>query len=190
MKDLFVAKDSKKISAEDFAKQLESLENVIINDANSLGANGLKALKDVMSEASGKITGSSAIEVGFKNFTKEILGATGKEKITSSDKDLLQKTKESLEAKSASSSVFGGRTSEDYLQMKTSQKLQTQSTTNSGKVDVGGTITFKFDLPPGTTLNQQQLNAAFNSEEFKQYIVKLTEAKATNKNQGVVSYGK
>ena len=190
MKDLFIAKESKKMSAEDFAKQLESLENVIINDANSLGANGLKALKDVMSEASGKITGSSAIEVGFRNFTKEILDATGNEKITSSDKDLLQKTKESLEAKSASSSVFGGRTSEDYSQMKTSQKQQTQSTTNSGKVDVGGTITFKFDLPPGTTLNQQQLNAAFNSEEFKQYIVKLTEAKATNKNQGVVSYGK
>jgi hypothetical protein len=190
MKDLFVAKESKTMTADDFAKQIKSLEDVIISDANSFGANGIKALKDILSESSGKITGTSAIELGFKNFAQDILGATGKEKITSADKDLLQKTKDALEAKSSSSSVFGGRTAQDYSQLKETKNTGTQSTTSSGKVDVGGTITFKFDLPPGTTLNQQQLNAAFNSEEFKQYIVKLSESKVANKNQSVVSYGK
>lgn len=190
MSDLFVAKESKKMTAEDFAKQIKSIEDVIIKDATSMGENGLKALKDVMMEASGKITGSSAIERGFRDITQDILKATGNEKISNENKDLLQKTKEAIESKSVSSSVFGGRTSEDYSQLKQTPTSQSQSSTNTGKVDVGGTITFKFDLPPGTTLTQQQLNAAFNSEEFKQYVVKLTESKANSKNQGVVSYGK
>jgi len=188
MKDLFLAKDAKKLSADDFAKQIKSLEDVLISDANALGKDGLKALKDIMVDASQKITGTSAIETGFKNVAKDILGATGNEK--SSNKDLLQKTKDALESKSASSSVFGGRTSEDYSAVKKASSNDSKTDNSSSKVDVGGTITFKFDLPPGTTLNQQQLNAAFNSEEFKQYIVKLSESKVANKNQSVVSYGK
>jgi hypothetical protein len=64
------------------------------------------------------------------------------------------------------------------------------STISTNKVDVGGTITFKFDLPPGTTLNQKQLNDVFNSQDFKQYILNLNKSNNEGKNQGVVSYGK
>lgn len=187
MSELFKSKESNKISGDELAKQLKSLEDVIISDANSLGEKGIGALKDIMTETNSKITGTSGIETFFKNMGKDILGGGG---MNITDKDLLQKTKDSLQSKAVAPSVFGGRTSEDYSGVKTASSNGTQSVNGSGKVDVGGTITFKFDLPPGTTLNQQQLNAAFNSEEFKQYIVKLGESKTNGKNQGVVSYGK
>ena len=76
MSALFLAKDSKKISSEDFAKQLESLENTILKDASSLGEKGLEVFKDIIRESSQKVTGNSGIEKEFRNFTKEILNAT------------------------------------------------------------------------------------------------------------------
>ena len=183
MQALFIEKDSNKLSSDDFAKKLSSLQNTILKDANSLGEKGKEAFKDILEDSSKKVTGSSAIEKEFRSLTKELLASVGRpvkatEQIKARDE----------EQKSLSYADIIGRRNQN-LTDKTGTSSNSGTSTN--KVDVGGTITFKFDLPPGTTLNQQQLNAAFNSEEFKQYIANLTKKNSSeNKGSGVVSYGR
>jgi hypothetical protein len=185
MSALFMAKDANKISADDFAKKLASLEDTILKDANSLGEKGMNAFKDIIAESSKKVTGNSGIEKEFRSLSQEILSATGKP-VTATE----HLKKKAEEEKSLSYADIIGRKSQSPTE-KTGTGTSTNSGTSTNKVDVGGTITFKFDLPPGTTLNQQQLNAAFNSEEFKQYIANLTKKNSSeNKGSGVVSYGR
>jgi hypothetical protein len=185
MSALFMAKDANKISADDFAKKLASLEDTILKDANSLGEKGLNAFKNIIAESSKKVTGNSGIEKEFRSLSQEILSATGKP-VTATE----HLKKKAEEEKSLSYADIIGRKSQSPTE-KTGAGTSTNSGTSTNKVDVGGTITFKFDLPPGTTLNQQQLNAAFNSEEFKQYIANLTKKNSSeNKGSGVVSYGR
>jgi hypothetical protein len=185
MSALFMAKDANKISADDFAKKLASLEDTILKDANSLGEKGMNAFKDIIAESSKKVTGNSGIEKEFRSLSQEILSATGKP-VTATE----HLKKKAEEEKSLSYADIIGRKSQSPTE-KTGAGTSTNSGTSTNKVDVGGTITFKFDLPPGTTLNQQQLNAAFNSEEFKQYIANLTKKNSSeNKGSGVVSYGR
>ena len=46
-------------------------------------------------------------------------------------------------------------------------------------------------ISSNTTLNQQQLNAAFNSEEFRQYIANLAKQNSSeNKGSGAPYYGR
>jgi hypothetical protein len=183
MQALFIEKDSNKLSSDDFAKKLSSLQNTILKDANSLGEKGKEAFKDILEDSSKKVTGSSAIEKEFRSLTQELLASVGRpvkatEQIKARDE----------EQKSLSYADIIGRRNQN-LTDKTGTSSNSGTSTN--KVDVGGTITFKFDLPAGTTLNQQQLNAVFNSEEFKQYIANLAKQNSSEKKgSGAPYYGR
>jgi hypothetical protein len=185
MSALFLEKDANKISSDDFAKKLASLEDTILKDANSLGQKGMEAFKDILQESNKNVKGSSPIEKEFRSFTREILGAVGRP--VSATEHLKKKAEEE---KTLSYADIIGRRNESLTE-KTSAGSSTNSGTTTKKVDVGGTITFKFDLPPGTTLTQQQLNAAFNSEEFKQYIANIAKQNSSeNKGSGAPYYGR
>ena len=174
---LFLAKDSKKISSEDFAKQLESLENTILKDASSLGEKGLEAFKEIIRESSQKVTGNSGIEKEFRNFTKEILNATSNP-VSASD---ALKTK--TQAKTLSlADVLGQRT--ESPTKSTNAKTNSGDSTTKSKVEFGD-FKITIDTPPGTTLSQKQLNDIFNNEKFKQYITNLIKQ---GSGSGVVSY--
>jgi hypothetical protein len=185
MSALFLEKDANKISSDDFAKKLASLEDTILKDANSLGQKGMEAFKDILQQSNKKVKGSSPIEKEFRNFTSEILGAVGRP--VSATEHLKKKAEEE---KTLSYADIIGRRNESLTE-KTNAGSSTNNKTSTSKVDVGGTITFKFDLPAGTTLNQQQLNAAFNSEEFRQYIANLAKQNSSeNKGSGAPYYGR
>jgi hypothetical protein len=177
MSALFLAKDSKKISSEDFAKQLESLENTILKDASSLGEKGLEVFKDIIRESSQKVTGNSGIEKEFRNFTKEILNATANP--VSASEVLKTKT----QSKTISyADVIGQRT--ENPTKSTNAKTNSGDSTTKSKVEFGD-FKITIDTPPGTTLSQKQLNDIFNNEKFKQYIANLTKQ---GSGSGVVSY--
>jgi hypothetical protein len=185
MSSLFLAKDSNKISADDFAKKLASLEDTIIKDANSLGEKGMAAFKDIISESSKKVTGSSGIEKEFRSLSQEILSATGGKAVTATE----HLKKKAEEEKSLSYADIIGRKSQSPT-----ERMSSNSSTNSGtstsktKVEFGE-FKIVIDTPPGTTLTQQQLSSIFNNDKFKQYVVNLSNQNSTeNKGSGVVSY--
>jgi hypothetical protein len=185
MSALFLEKDANKISSDDFAKKLASLEDTILKDANSLGQKGMEAFKDILQESNKNVKGNSPIEKEFRSFTAEILGAVGRP-VTATE----HLKKKAEEEKTLSYADIIGRRNQNFNE-KTGAGTSTNSGTSTNKVDVGGTITFKFDLPPGTTLTQQQLNAAFNSEEFKQYIANIAKQNSSeNKGSGAPYYGR
>jgi hypothetical protein len=180
MSSLFIQRDSNKISTEEFAKQLKTLEDSVISEANSLGVNGAKAIKDIFQQTNQKVTGNSGIEQEFRRFAQETLGITGK---VSESKEAKGKKEE---PRVLSSAELLGRTTDINRNVTKQSTTSNQTTTN--KVEFGN-FKITIDTPPGTTLTQQQLNSIFNSEQFKQYIAKLTDPKTAGKNQGVVSYG-
>ena len=180
MSSLFIQRDSNKISTEEFAKQLKTLEDSVISEANSLGVNGAKAIKDIFQQTNQKVTGNSGIEQEFRRFAQETLGITGK---VSESKEAKGKKDE---PRVLSSAELLGRTTDINRNVTKESTTSNQTTTN--KVEFGN-FKITIDTPPGTTLTQQQLNSIFNSEQFKQYIAKLTDPKTAGKNQGVVSYG-
>ena len=180
MSSLFIQRDSNKISTEEFAKQLKTLEDSVISEANSLGVNGAKAIKDIFQQTNQKVTGNSGIEQEFRRFAQETLGITGK---VSESKEAKGKKEE---PRVLSSAELLGRTTDINRNVTKESTTSNQTTTN--KVEFGN-FKITIDTPPGTTLTQQQLNSIFNSEQFKQYIAKLTDPKTAGKNQGVVSYG-
>ena len=189
MSALYLQKDSGKISSDDFTKKLISLEDEILKDANSLGQKGTDAfedlMKDILQESNKNVKGNSPIEKEFRSFATEILGAVG-QPVTATE----HLKKKAEEEKSLSYADIIGRKNQSLTE-KTGAGSSTNNGTSTNKVDVGGTITFKFDLPPGTTLNQQQLNAAFNSEEFKQYIANIAKQNSSEKKgSGVPYYGR
>ena len=185
MSALFLAKDSNKISSEDFAKKLASLENTILKDANSLGEKGMEAFKDIIAESSKKVTGSSGIEKEFRNLSKELLSAAGRP-VTATEH---LKNKAEEEKSSLSYADIIGRRSQSPTQ-KTDSGSSTGGGTSTTKSKVEfGEFKIVIDTPPGTTLTQQQLNSIFNNDKFKQYVVNLSKQSSTeNKGSGVISY--
>jgi hypothetical protein len=166
---LFTTKDMGKISDKDFAIKLTALENEIKNKANTLGEKGFDALKNILRDTDKQITGKSGIELAFKKYTSEILGATNSELKKSSGTSKITGTKK-IEPISKSS-VFGTK-SFDGTSEKTSSSVQTVNS----KVDFGGVITIKVDSPPG--VSQQQLKTYFESEEFKRLIYEYQSQKS------------
>jgi hypothetical protein len=185
MSALFVAKDSNKISADDFAKKLASLEDTILKDANSLGEKGLAAFKDIIAESSKKVTGSSGIEKEFRSLSQEILSATGKP-VSATE----QLKKRAVEEKSLSyaDSIIGRNNQRPTERMASNSSTNSGTSTSKTKVEFGE-FKIVIDTPPGTTLTQQQLSSIFNNDKFKQYVVNLSNQNSTeNKGSGVVSY--
>jgi hypothetical protein len=104
---LFTTKDMGKISNKDFAIKLTALENEIKNKANTLGEKGFDALKNILRDTDKQITGKSGIELAFKKYTSEILGATNSELKKSSSTSKITGTKK-IEPISKTS-IFGTR---------------------------------------------------------------------------------
>jgi hypothetical protein len=107
MSELFTTKDLGKISNKDFAIKLTALENEIKNKANTLGEKGFDALKNILRDTDKQITGKSGIELAFKKYTSEILGATNSELKKSSSTSKITGTKK-IEPISKTS-IFGTR---------------------------------------------------------------------------------
>ena len=166
---LFTTKDMGKISNKDFAIKLTSLENEIKNKANTLGDKGFDALKNILRDSDKQITGKSGIELAFKKYASEILGATNSELKKSSSASKITGTKK-IEPISKSS-IFGTK-SFDGTSEKTSSSVQTVNS----KVDFGGVITIKVDAPPG--VSQQQLKTYMESEEYKRSIYEYISQKS------------
>ena len=187
MSGLFVAKDAGKLTNDEFAKQLETLQSTIVNDANSLGEKGIEAFKNILSDANKKVTGSSGIEKEFKKFASEILTATGTPLSESKKTEEKIKTKE-VQVPSFSDMIHGKKTETPIKENLNNKGSSNQNLNTNSKVDFGE---FKITIqtPPGTTLTQQQLNDIFNNDKFKQYVVNLTKQNSSeNKGSGVLSY--
>jgi hypothetical protein len=167
MSNLFIEKDTGKISQEDFSKKLKVLEDGILKQASGLGDKGLEILKDIFEEGGKKITGTSGIEKQFKKLADEVNNVTSGVKPNTGTVDG-KKTAEKLEPLSRDS-YFGIRKSE------TTQSVAKTSTMKS-QIDFGGTITFKVDAPAG--VSQKQLTEYFESPAFKEMIYKYYEDKA------------
>ena len=187
MSGLFVAKDAGKLTNDEFAKQLETLQSTIVNDANSLGEKGIEAFKNILSDANKKVTGSSGIEKEFKKFASEILTATGTPLRESKKTEEKIKTKD-VQVPSFSDMIHGKKTETPIKENLNNKGSSNQNLNTNSKVDFGE---FKITIqtPPGTTLTQQQLNDIFNNDKFKQYVVNLTKQNSSeNKGSGVLSY--
>ena len=167
MSNLFIEKDTGKISQEDFSKKLKVLEDGILKQASGLGDKGLEILKDIFEEGGKKITGTSGIEKQFKKLADEVNNVTSGVKSNTNTVDG-KKTVEKLEPLTRDS-YFGVRKSE------TTQSVAKTSTMKS-QIDFGGTITFKVDAPAG--VSQKQLTEYFESSAFKEMIYKYYEDKA------------
>jgi hypothetical protein len=178
MSALFVSKDSGKLSEQDFAKQMKSLEDNIVKQASSFGEGGIEILKDILTESSKNITGSSGIEKAFREFAKSELSAVA------SSNSAAQAVKEKATQKPVTeSSIFGGQP----VKSPSKQVEGTPSKQTTNKVEFGN-FKITVETPPGTSLTQQQLDSIFNSDKFKQYIAKVADPNVAGKNQGVVSY--
>ena len=133
-----------------------------------------KVVQDLAKQTATGLRGNSQVE---KLFKEAILGKTG-----SSTTPTNTKTGVIYGTQTKPMEQIGGTT-------KKYDKTFAQQKQVNSHVDFGGTITIKVDAPPGVALNQKQLNDVFNSQEFKQYIVKVSKSNTEGKNQGVVSYG-
>jgi hypothetical protein len=181
MSELFTKKDTGKISDADFAIKIAKLEDEIKNKASEYGSKGIDALKNILEETNKNITGSSGLEKEFKKYTTEML--TGKKELTPTNTKTGVISGTQTKPLTREQILGIGGTTKKY------DKTFSQQKQVNSQVDFGGTITVKVDAPPGVALNQKQLNDVFNSQEFKQYIVKVSKSNTEGKNQGVVSYG-
>jgi len=114
----------------------------------------------------------------FKKYTSEILGMKETPK-----KSLTKATKTETVRPISRESFFG-------YQGEQSSITGTATKNTNSKVDVSGKIEFDFkNLPPGVSLTQQQLIAAMNSTEMRQYFKKLAHQNSSeDRGSGVVSY--
>ena len=179
MSSLFMAKDAGKISEQDFSKQVQALEESIMNQASSMGQVGMDALKDLLQDANKKITGTSGIEKEFKNFINETLDATGVKTNAAANA-----VKEKAQVKPLSESDILGQSIQSKVAAK--QIESKQSNNYNVKNDVTGNIKITIDGSVGANgLTQQQLTQIFNSDSFKQYVANLGK---DTKGSGVVTY--
>lgn len=159
------------------AKQIQALEDGIIKQANSVGDMGMDVLKDLLIDANKKITGTSGIEKEFKSFINETLSAAGVKTNAA-----VEAVKQKAQPKPLSESNILG----EKLESKTKQVETKQPSQINTKTDVTGNIKITIDGTVGANgLTQQQLNAIFNSDGFKQYIAGLGK---DAKGSGVISY--
>jgi hypothetical protein len=180
MRDLYVANTSGKLSNEDLSKKVAAIEEGITNTASGMGTKGIEALKDILQKTSQGVTGSSGIEKEFKKYSEELLTAVGRP-TTAAASAVKTKAAAATQKPISLTDVLGERTLKQNANL-----TNTESKTTNTKVEFGE-FKITIDTPPGTTLTQQQLNAIFNSDQFKQYVLSLADPKS-NKGQGVVSY--
>jgi hypothetical protein len=168
MSELFMQKDTGKISDADFAIKIAKLEEEVKNKASEYGSKGIETLKNILEETNKNITGSSGIEKQFKKYTAEML--TGEKEITpkSTKTSAISGTQK---VEPLTRSQFFGKGSG----MSTPESKSKTTNVNS-QVDFGGTITIKVEAPAG--VSEQQFKTFFESEEFKKKIYEYYNQKA------------
>jgi hypothetical protein len=168
MSELFMQKDTGKLSDADFAIKIAKLEEEVKNKASEYGSKGIETLKNILEETNKNITGSSGIEKQFKKYTAEML--TGEKEITpkSTKTSAISGTQK---VEPLTRSQFFGKGSG----MSTPESKSKTTNVNS-QVDFGGTITIKVEAPAG--VSEQQFKTFFESEEFKKKIYEYYNQKA------------
>lgn len=168
MSELFLQKDTGKISQGDFATKIEKIQQEITNKASMYGEKGFEALKNILEESNKKVTGTSGIEKEFREYTAEILSGV---KQTTSTTDKASKMTGTRNVEPLTRSQFFGK---ETSKMPTQSKTKTENI--NSQIDFGGTITIKVDAPPG--VSQQEFKTYFESEEFKKKIYSYYNQKA------------
>jgi uncharacterized protein YoxC len=157
-----------------FGEAINKMKETLSQKSSNMDDKMFKVIQDLAKQTATGLRGNSEVE---KLFKEAILGKTGSStRPTNTKKGVIYGTQ------TKPMEQIGGTT-------KKYDKTFAQQKQVNSHVDFGGTITIKVDAPPGVALNQKQLNDVFNSQEFKQYIVKVSKSNTKGKNQGVVSYG-
>jgi uncharacterized protein YoxC len=157
-----------------FVESINKMKETLSQKSSNMDDKMFKVVQDLAKQTATGLRGNSEVE---KLFKEAILGKTGSSTTpTNTKKGVIYGTQ------TKPMEQIGGTT-------KKYDKTFAQQKQVNSHVDFGGTITIKVDAPPGVALNQKQLNDVFNSQEFKQYIVKVSKSNTEGKNQGVVSYG-
>jgi hypothetical protein len=185
MSDLFTQKEGGRIGDKDFNTKLDNIKKDIKSEASGLGGAGKQALIDILIESNKNIGQSSGIEQGFKKMSQEIISGLGSNEKISSQKETTKKVRQSpiVSREAAIGGVKGAYGSLTNTSALSSQKPQT----TYGKVEFG---TLPITITGTQGMTEQQLSAIFNSQEFKQYVSKLTDKSSNEKGQGAASYGK
>lgn len=183
MTDLFTQKEGGRIGDKDFNAKLDNIKKDIKSEASGLGGAGKQALIDILIESNKHIGQSSGIEQGFKTMSQEIISGLGSNEKISSQKETTKKATQSPIV-SREGAISGVKNTYGSL-TNTSSSQKTQTT--YGKVEFG---TLPITITGTQGMTEQQLSAIFNSQEFKQYVSKLTDKSSNQKGQGVASYGK
>jgi hypothetical protein len=183
MTDLFTQKEGGRIGDKDFNAKLDNIKKDIKSEASGLGGAGKQALIDILIESNKNIGQSSGIEQGFKKMSQEIISGLGSNEKISSQKETTKKATQSPIV-SREGAISGVKNTYGSL-TNTSSSQKTQTT--YGKVEFG---TLPITITGTQGMTEQQLSAIFNSQEFKQYVSKLTDKSSNQKGQGVASYGK
>ena len=157
-----------------FGEAINKMKETLSQKSSNMDDKMFKVIQDLAKQTATGLRGNSEVE---KLFKEAILGKTGSStRPTNTKKGVIYGTQ------TKPMEQIGGTT-------KKYDKTFAQQKQVNSHVDFGGTITIKVDAPPGVALNQKQLNDVFNSQEFKQYIVKVSKSNTKGKIQGVVSYG-
>ena len=160
MVDLY--KDLKKPGGtkEDFSTFFDKMKTQF----TGIEENSKKGLKDMVQKAYEGSKDSTAFERALRSGYQK-LGAqssqkiTGKEKTTNYDPSIYG---------------YGGVSTADEKYGGKGTATTTTGLVANANVDVGGTITVKFEAPPNVTITQQMMDSFVNTPDFKQYIVNLT----------------
>jgi hypothetical protein len=170
MSELFLQKNTGKISSEDFGTKIAKLEDEIKSKASLYGEKGIEALKDILEESNKKVTGSSGIEKEFKKYTTEMLTDIGRPPKEASKTGVISGTQTKPKPLTREQILGIGGTTKNY-----NETLSQQKQVNS-EVNFGGTITIDVKTPAG--VSQQEFKTYFESEEFKKKIYEYYNQKA------------
>ena len=182
IRDLYLEKDSGKISNKEFSGKLGNLENSLKNSAEGFGAKGIEIFNKIIQESNKKVTGNSDIEKEFRNYTEKFSNSMGG-MIKKSGTESSNKVKPTALTREQ---VVGGVTRNSYSDALYNNTPQTNQTTNA-KVEFGN-LNVNVTAPNG--MSEQSLTEIFNKQQFKEYIWGITGTKPNEKGQGVRSYGK
>ncbi len=158
--DLFKGKKGIGSSFEDFNKKMGELGKDMTQDMK-------KGLFETLKTGKGKLDTNDNFQKSLSDWLESHIG------------DANKIVAESSKATPITNKVFiNGNPSSPNTMASQNDASQNQSNTTT-KVEFSD---LRIVPPPGTTLTQQQLDATFNSPQFKQYIAKLSEGEKFNKN--------
>jgi len=163
MKDLFLKKDNKNISQEEFTKEVKKLEDNFKDYIGGLPKQALEGIKGAIKEVNDKIQPKSDIEKMFKyNITQPLADMVGGGGSIKS----IKVTPETLKS-SQKTALFG----DEVASTGNTPLTQKMSSISRSKIDFDGTVIFKVDAPPGVSV--QWLNNYLNSVEYQKKVTDM-----------------